>query len=110
MAPTYLRDLNFQIDLGQIVGIVGPVGSGKTTVLNLLQRKAMPVAGGTRASTGIDLATVDSASLSSQIGFISPNAAIFAGTIAENISDANPTVSIDRIVEVSRLARAHDFI
>jgi subfamily B ATP-binding cassette protein HlyB/CyaB len=107
--PVILKDLNFQIDPGQIVGIVGPVGSGKTTVLNLLQGKAMPVAGRVLID-GIDLATVDSASLSSQIGFVSSNAAIFAGTIGENISGGNPTVSVDRIIEASRLARAHDFI
>ena len=80
-----LRDVSFSIEPGQVVGIVGPTGSGKSTVLSLLPRFYDPAEGRVLID-GIDIADYKLAALRDQIGFVLQDAVLFRGTVRENIS------------------------
>ena len=84
-----LRDVSFKIAPGQVVGIVGPTGSGKSTVLSLLPRFYEP-SGGRILIDGADVATFKLNSLRAQIGFVLQETVLFRGTIRENISLRTP--------------------
>jgi subfamily B ATP-binding cassette protein HlyB/CyaB len=92
-----------------VLGVVGPSGSGKSTLTKLLQRLYLPERG--RVSLdGIDLAILDPAWLRRQIGVVLQESVLFNASIRDNIALAEPTLSMDRIVEAARLAGAHEFI
>ncbi len=104
-----LHDVNFDIPAGQIVGIVGPSGSGKSTVAKLVQRLYAPESGRVIVD-GIDLAMVDPAWLRRQIGVVLQENVLFNSSVRENISLADPAMTIDRVIAAARLAGAHEFI
>jgi ABC-type multidrug transport system fused ATPase/permease subunit len=84
-----LEDISFVADPGQTVALVGHTGSGKTTVVALLQKFYLPTAGSVRVD-GHDLRDVTSASLRAQMGSVQQNNFLFAGTVLENIRFARP--------------------
>ncbi|MFG1392693.1 type I secretion system permease/ATPase [Xanthobacter agilis] len=104
-----LPDLSLDIAAGQVVGIVGPSGSGKSTLAKLVQRLYVPE-GGRVLIDGVDLAMVDVAWLRRQIGVVLQENVLFNRSVRENIALADPTMSMERVVEAARLAGAHDFI
>jgi subfamily B ATP-binding cassette protein HlyB/CyaB len=107
--PQILHDVNLTIPAGQVIGIVGPSGSGKSTFAKLAQRLYVPE-GGRILVDGVDLGMVDVSWLRRQIGVVLQENELFNRTIRENIALADPGMPIGRIIEVSKLAGAHDFI
>jgi subfamily B ATP-binding cassette protein HlyB/CyaB len=107
--PETLHDLSFEIEPGQVVGIVGSSGSGKSTLTKLVQRLYVPERGRVLID-GIDLTMVDPAWLRRQIGVVLQENILFNTTIRENIALADPMISMDRVFAAAQLAGAHDFI
>jgi ATP-binding cassette, subfamily B, bacterial HlyB/CyaB len=107
--PEILHDVSFSVSAGQVVGIVGASGSGKSTVAKLIQRLYVPERGRVLID-GVDLAMVDTAWLRRQIGAVLQESVLFNRSIRENIALADPAMSIEQVVEAAKLAGAHDFI
>jgi subfamily B ATP-binding cassette protein MsbA len=104
-----LRDVSFKIEPGQVVGIVGPTGSGKSTVLSLLNRFYDPSSGQIQID-GVDVADLKLARLRSQIAFVLQDSVLFPGTIRENIAYGRPDATDDEILAAAEVANAHEFI
>ena len=104
-----LREVSFEIEPGQVVGIVGPTGSGKSTVLSLLPR-FYEARGGRVLIDGIDVSSFKLAALRSQVGFVLQETVLFRGTIRENIAYGCPDASEEQIIAAAKVANAHDFI
>ena len=104
-----LRDVSFEIAPGQIVGVVGPTGSGKSTVLSLIPRFYDPTAGRVLID-GTDVAAFRLAGLRAQVGFVLQETVLFRGTIRENIAYGRPGATDDEIVAAAKLANADEFI
>jgi ABC-type multidrug transport system fused ATPase/permease subunit len=104
-----LRDVSFKIEAGQVVGIVGPTGSGKSTILSLVPRFYDP-SGGRILIDGVDVATFKLAALRTQVGFVLQETVLFRGTIRENIAYGRPGATIDEIVAAAKVANADEFI
>jgi ABC-type multidrug transport system fused ATPase/permease subunit len=104
-----LRDVSFEIAPGQIVGIVGPTGSGKSTVLSLLSRFYDPSFGRVLID-GVDIADYKVAALRAQIGFVLQDTTLFSGTIRDNIAYGRPEASDEEIIAAAKIANADEFI
>src|SRR6202040_4433540 len=90
-----LHDVNFELPAGQIVGIVGPSGYGKSTIAKLVQRLYVPESGRVLVD-GVDLAVVDPAWLRGQIGVVLQDNVLFNTSVRENIALADPAMSMER--------------
>jgi subfamily B ATP-binding cassette protein MsbA len=104
-----LRDITFTIRPGQMVGIVGPTGSGKSTIAGLIPRFRDPGAG-TIAIDGVDIREYALRQLRAQIGFVLQDTVLLRGTVRDNIAFGRPDATEDEIVEAAKLANAHEFI
>ena len=104
-----LENVSFRAAPGQRVGIVGPTGSGKTTLINLLGRFYDPESGSILLD-GIDLRDIRLADLRRQFAFVLQEPVLFSGSIAENISYGKPDAGIEEIEAAARAAGAHEFI
>jgi subfamily B ATP-binding cassette protein MsbA len=104
-----LHDVSFTIDAGQMVGIVGPTGSGKSTVVGLIPRFRDPDSGRITID-GVDIRDYKLRGLRAQIGFVLQDTALLRGTIGENIAFGRPDATEDQIIEAAKLANAHEFI
>jgi len=104
-----LRDVSFTIEAGQVVGVVGPTGSGKSTVLSLIPRFYDPTAGRILID-GTDVSTFKLAALRAQVGFVLQETVLFRGTVRENIAYGRPGASDAEIIAAAKLANADEFI
>ena len=104
-----LRDVSFRIDAGQTVGIVGPTGSGKSTVVSLLPRFYDP-GGGTVAIDGTDVRNYTLQGLRAGIGYVLQETVLFRGTIADNIAYGRGSATRDDIIAAAKAANADEFI
>jgi ABC-type multidrug transport system fused ATPase/permease subunit len=104
-----LRDVNFSIAAGQLVGVVGATGGGKSTVVGLIPRFYDPGAGRVLID-GVDLRDYKLQGLRSNIGFVLQDTVLFRGTVRENIAYGRPDASEDEIVAAAKLANADEFI
>jgi len=104
-----LSDVSFTIKPGQLVGIVGPTGSGKSTVVSLIPRFFDPVAG-TIKLDGRDLREYQLHPMRDQIGYVLQDTMLFRGTILENIAFGRPDATREEIVAAAQLANADEFI
>jgi subfamily B ATP-binding cassette protein MsbA len=104
-----LKGVNFKIAPGQLVGIVGTTGGGKSTVVSLIPRFYDPSKGRVLID-GNDLKDLDLASLRSKIGYVLQDTVLFHGTIRDNIAYGRPNASEEDIVAAAKLANAHEFI
>ena len=104
-----LTDVSFETKPGEVVAFVGPTGSGKTTLVNLLHRFYDP-SSGTIAIDGYDLRSVRLDSLYRQIGLVPQETILFGGTIQDNIRYGHEGATDHDVIEASRAANAHDFI
>jgi ATP-binding cassette subfamily B protein len=108
-AAPALSGVDLEVRAGRTVALVGPTGSGKTSLVALIARLYDPTEG-TVSVDGADLRTVDLASLRRQIAFVSDDPFLFSATVADNISYARPGATREQIERAARRAQAHDFI
>lgn len=108
-APLALSNVSFEIDQGEIVGIVGSTGSGKTTLVKLLQRLYVPSSGKVMID-GHNLISMDGAWLRRQIGVVAQDFVLFNRTIKDNITLGDLSISDEQVVQVCQLVGAHDMI
>ncbi len=104
-----IHSIDFEAAPGQVIALLGPTGSGKSTIINLIPRFYEPT-GGRILVDGVDARTVTLNSLRSQIGIVLQETTLFAATIAENIAFGRPDASQVEIEQAARAAQAHDFI
>lgn len=107
--PPVLRNVDLTIQPGQTVALVGPTGAGKTSIANLVAR-FYDVSDGAVQVDGVDVREVAQRSLRQQMGLVSQDPFLFAGTVADNIRFGRPEATQEEMEEAARLANAHDFI
>ena len=94
---------------GEMIGVVGHTGAGKSTLINLLARLYSPDEGVIRID-GRDIRDLDSASLRGQIGVVLQDTYLFLGSVRDNIAYARPDASLEEVMAAATAADAHDFI
>src|SRR6266481_2572696 len=104
-----LRDINLSIKPGQLAALVGPTGSGKTTIVSLLPRFYDITAGQIRID-GKDICWFKSRSLRQQISFVLQETLLFRATVAQNIAYGKPEATREEIIRAAKLANADEFI
>jgi len=104
-----LDDVSFSVAPGQMVGIVGHTGSGKSTVANLLCRFYDVSSGAVRVD-GVDIRRLSIEAYRKHIGIVLQEPFLFFGTIADNVGYGQPGASGAQIIEAARAAHAHEFI
>jgi ATP-binding cassette subfamily B protein len=104
-----LRDVSFTVGKGQTLGIVGPPGSGKSTIANLVPR-FYDVGGGRITIDGQDVRDVRLASLREYVGLVQQEAFLFDATVTNNVAYADPWAEDERIVGATKTAQLHDYI
>lgn len=107
--PEILRGINLSINAGEVIGIVGRSGSGKSTVTKLLQRLYVPERGRVMID-GVDLGLADPAWLRRQIGVVLQENLLFNRSIRDNIALADPGMGMDKVIHAAKMAGAHEFI
>jgi len=108
-APPVLQNLKLEIRPGEVLGIVGRSGSGKSTLTKLVQRLYVPEQGRVLVD-GIDIGLIDAAQLRRQVGVVLQENLLFNRSVRENIAIADPAAPLEAVIQVARIAGAHDFI
>jgi len=104
-----LNEVSFKIKAGQMIGVVGPTGSGKSTIVSLIPRFYDPVAGKVTID-GTDLRDYKLRGLRNQIAYVLQETVLFRGTVADNIAYGKGNATRDEIVAAAKLANADEFI
>jgi ABC-type multidrug transport system fused ATPase/permease subunit len=104
-----LNNVSFKVSAGQMVGVVGPTGSGKSTVVSLIPRFYDPVRGKIMID-GVDVRDFTLRGLRSQIGYVLQETVLFRGTLAENIAYGKGGATRAEVEEAAELANAAEFI
>lgn len=107
--PEVLSDLSFDVKAGEVVGLVGISGAGKTTLMRLVQRLYTPERGRILID-GMDLGLLDAHWLRRQMGVVSQDSVLFNRSVRDNISLGHPDLPMDDIIRAATLAGAHEFI
>ena len=108
-AAPVLRDINLTIKPGMRVGVCGPTGGGKSTILSLIPRFYDPSTGRVLVD-GVDVTDYKLAGLRNQIGFVLQDTVLFVGTIRDNIAYGRPDATLEEIIDAAKKANAHEFI
>lgn len=108
-AVPVLLDVNFKINAGEKLAVVGATGSGKSTLIRLLGR-FYDIEDETIFLDGVDINTIHTRDLRKRIGVVLQDFHIFSGTVLENIQRGNPKISIERAIIAARGVNAHSFI
>ena len=104
-----LADINFHVNAGERVALVGPSGGGKTTLCNLIPR-FYDVSGGRILIDGQDITRLTQHSLRENIGMVQQDVYMFSGTIFDNIAYGMPGATPEKVMEAAQLSGAHEFI
>ena len=104
-----LDEVDLKVAPGQKIGVVGPIGSGKTSLLRLASGLMVPTAGQVLVG-GIDVTHWHPDDLRQQVGIISQTPTLFTGTVAENIRLGNPNATDDEVVAAAEMAGVGDFV
>ncbi|MBA30856.1 MAG: multidrug ABC transporter [Dehalococcoidia bacterium] len=104
-----LNNISFKVSSNQILGIIGPPGSGKSSLAQLIPR-FYDIQEGSLTINDIDIRNIDITELRKEVGIISQNTFLFNMTIKENISYGAPNSEMNEIIECAQIAEIHDFI
>ncbi len=104
-----LKNITLEAKPGETVALLGPTGSGKSTIIRLLPR-FYDVTAGKITVDGFDIRDVRLRSLRRQLGIVSQETFLFATTVKENIAYGKPNATMEEIVQAAKIAQAHDFI
>lgn len=104
-----LKDISITAKKGQMVALVGPTGSGKTTIMNLLNR-FYNVDNGAILIDNVDIRDIELASLRKQVGIVLQDSVLFSGTIRDNIVFGKPEATDEEVIGAAKQAHIHDFI
>jgi len=104
-----LTDVSFHIKAGQMVGVVGTTGGGKSTIVSLIPRFYDPTAGAVKID-GVDIRDYKCHALRDQIGYVLQETVLFAGSVRDNIAYGREGVTQEEILEAAKLANADEFI
>jgi len=104
-----LKDVNFKIKAGQLVGVVGPTGGGKSTIVSLIPRFYDPASGVVKID-GVDVREYKFRSMRDQIGYVLQETVLFEGSVRDNIAYGRKGVTDEQIREAAKLANADEFI
>jgi ABC-type multidrug transport system fused ATPase/permease subunit len=104
-----LRDVSFTVKPGQMIGVVGPTGGGKSTIMSLIPRFYDPTAGAIRID-GVDVRDFRLKTLRDQIGYVLQETVLFRGTVRDNIAYGREGATDEEIVAAAKLANADEFI
>lgn len=103
-----LRGVTFELKPGEVLGVIGATGSGKTTLARLLIGSLKPAAGNVKLD-GVEISDWPSAELGPSVGYLAQDVELMEGTVAENISRYGSHDSA-KIIEAAKIASAHDFV
>jgi len=104
-----LTDVSFRIGAGQMVGVVGPTGCGKSTIVSLIPRFYDATAGAVKID-GVDIRDYKFHELRNQIGYVLQEPGLFEGSVRENIAYGKKGVTEEQVLEAAKLANADEFI
>jgi len=104
-----LSEINVRVEPNRIVALIGPTGSGKTSLVNLIPR-FYDVSEGQVLVDGVDVRQMDLVSLRKQIGIVLQTSLLFSDSIKANIAYGRPEATMDEIVAAAKAAQAHEFI
>jgi ATP-binding cassette, subfamily B, bacterial len=104
-----LHNIGLEVAAGEMIGLVGQSGAGKSTIINLICR-FYDVQEGQIRIDGADIKTIRQRDLRSQIGVVLQDTFLFNGTIADNIGYAKPGATLEEVMAAAQTANAHDFI
>ena len=104
-----LKDVSFEVEKGKTLAVVGNTGSGKTTIINLLNR-FYPIQKGQVLIDGINAKEYELYQYRRQIAVVLQDVFLFSGSVMENITLRDPSISKEKVIEASRMIGAHDFI
>jgi ATP-binding cassette subfamily B multidrug efflux pump len=104
-----LDDIHLTVEPNQRVALIGPTGSGKTSLVNLIPRFYDVTAGSVQVD-GVDVREMNLVTLRRQIGIVLQTSLLFSVSVKENIAYGRPDASLDEIIEAAKAAQAHEFI
>lgn len=104
-----LHGVSIDVKKGEMIALVGPTGSGKTTVMNLLNR-FYDVTEGSVKFDGTDVRKLDLKSLRDHVGIVLQESVLFSGTVADNIKFGEPDATEEEMIDAAKQANIHDFI
>jgi ATP-binding cassette, subfamily B, multidrug efflux pump len=104
-----LKDISFELESGQSVAIVGATGSGKTSIINILNR-FYDIQKGNIYLDNIDIRQYELTDLRKHIGIVMQDVFLFSGTILDNIRLGNKEISLEQVIEAAKYVNAHKFI
>jgi len=106
---TVLKDINFSLNKGKTIALVGPSGGGKSTLADLVPRFYDPSEGRILLD-GVDISKLDLSNLRSLMGIVTQESILFNDTVFNNIAFGMDDTSLDQVIEAAKIANAHEFI
>lgn len=108
--PNYvLKNISFSVKAGETIALVGHTGSGKTSIISLLNR-LYQVQQGAILLDGVNIAAYDTDRLRRSIGVVLQDVFLFSGSVLDNITLHNPEITKDQVIEAAKMIGVHDFI
>lgn len=104
-----LQEIDLEVRPGEMIGLVGQSGAGKSTMINLLARFYIAQEGSIEID-GVDIRKINLEDLRRQIGMVPQESYLFSGTIYENIAYSKPDATPEQVIRAAKAANAHDFI
>jgi len=104
-----LQDIDLEVQPGEMIGLVGQSGAGKSTMINLLARFYIAQEGSVEID-GVDIRKISLEDLRRQIGMVPQESYLFSGTIYDNIAYSKPDATMEEVIRSAKAANAHDFI